>query len=122
MWSGTGAQSKESLWDAAGYGSLGEGHLPGAELSLDPQSLPLGADHESLISGVSDHLFFGSNPRSLAGSSQEKAPGRTGLSRVWGVFGEQMMTPLTPTCWASWGNSWLLRLLASKASATSMVQ
>lgn len=92
-WSGTGAQSKESLWDAAGYGSLSnhwkKGTCLASELSLDPQSLPLGTGHDTFISGVSDHLFFGSNLRPLAGSLQEKAPGRTGLSQVRGAFGSK---------------------------------
>ena len=49
-----------------------------------------------------------------------------GLSclRVWGVGGEQMVTPtaLSLTCRESWGNSRLLRLPASRASSTSKVQ
>lgn len=46
MWSETVAQSKESLWDAAGYGSLSnhweKGTCLASELSLDPPVPPTG--------------------------------------------------------------------------------
>lgn len=51
-----------------------------------------------------------------------KPPRGRSFSQGVGYKGEQMVTPWTPTCWANWGNSWLLRLPIPRASATSMVQ
>lgn len=118
MWNSRGSE------DGARYGSLSDqlGREPAWTQSSPqtPQSLLLVAVCETLISGVSD-LLFGSNPRPLSGAVQEKAPGGTGLSPgrdMWGADDD----PLTPTCWASWGNSMLLMLLASRAFSTSIVQ